>query len=251
MNKSASGLKRAQGTCPPKDREERDKRDPRAGQSTGVNTDGKGCRQITGPVVVLWKTCCFLWLCPGRTLGIKWAKSTGLRTFSVNKTNKTRKNMAFWKDCTCQPTKSTKWFGAAGAQHPREIGSFNKPHWQQHQWQWSIQGASLLMLGENVIYKHGRQHSNLFWGIRGPRTTGWTCMIKLRSRDGWTVPKSKICSYTSHSKYNWNFEGYRFKYIQINTAQNQNKAGLHALLSDNVNFRQGDKDSMQQIKEPI
>lgn len=80
----------------------------------------KGLQRKTVPAVVLCKTCCFLWLCPGKTLGIKWAKSTGFRTFSVSKTNKTRKNMAFWKDCTCQPTKpSSKWFGQQVCSAPK------------------------------------------------------------------------------------------------------------------------------------
>lgn len=89
MDKSAASLKWAQGTCPPKDREERDKRDPRAGQSTSVDR-WKGPQADSRPVLELWKTCCCPWVCPGGTRDSP-SQSTGLRTFSVSKANKTRK----------------------------------------------------------------------------------------------------------------------------------------------------------------
>lgn len=52
IDKSASSLKWSQGTCPLKEREERDKRKPlKQGQSATVNTDGK---ELKANKLVLW-----------------------------------------------------------------------------------------------------------------------------------------------------------------------------------------------------
>lgn len=102
------------------------------------------------------------------------------------------------------------------------------------------------MLGEGAVYEHGRLHSK----DTGPEDH-WVDSYEQVMKQRWVdCTKSKICSYIFHSKYSWNFESYRFKYIQINTAQNQKKAGLHAFLSDNVSFRKRGEDTMQQIKQP-